>query len=164
MTLYYLWYRGLNFFNFGDITKILWYCWFFYFEETFRSECRERNERRGAQSVAEAGVPFRGGRSGGRSEPERLKRNGANEENVWGIRKTSKKIITFPDMEKHKKKTFQHIQWYPILALIFCPFLTNFDANFSKLHLCVILKVSQKTLKIDKKSLLNPMDFTIFDP
>ena len=42
---------------------------FFDFEETFRSECRERNERRGAQSVAEAGVPFRGGRSGRRSDP-----------------------------------------------------------------------------------------------
>ena len=27
---HYLWYRGLNFFNFGDITKILWYCWFFF--------------------------------------------------------------------------------------------------------------------------------------
>ena len=41
---------------------------FFYFEETFRSECSERNERRGAESGAKAGVPFRGGRSGGRSE------------------------------------------------------------------------------------------------
>ena len=28
------------------------------FEETFRSECSERNERRGAESEAEAGVPF----------------------------------------------------------------------------------------------------------
>ena len=37
---------------------------FFYFEETFRSECRERNERRGAESGAKAGVLFRGGRSG----------------------------------------------------------------------------------------------------
>ena len=27
------------------------------FEETFRNECRERNERRGAESVAKAGVP-----------------------------------------------------------------------------------------------------------
>ena len=42
---------------------------FFYFEETFRSECRERNERRGVKSVAEVGVPFRGGRSGRRSDP-----------------------------------------------------------------------------------------------
>ena len=31
---------------------------FFYFEETFRSECSERNERRGAKSGAKAGVPF----------------------------------------------------------------------------------------------------------
>ena len=28
------------------------------FEETFRNECRERNEWRGAESKAEAGVPF----------------------------------------------------------------------------------------------------------
>ena len=42
---------------------------FFYFEETFRSECSERNERRGAESGAKAGVPFRGGRSGGWSDP-----------------------------------------------------------------------------------------------
>ena len=55
---------------------------FFDFEETFRSKCSECNERRGAKSVAKAGVPFRGGRSGGRSDPERLKRNGANGENV----------------------------------------------------------------------------------
>ena len=39
------------------------------FEETFRSECSERNERRGAESEAKAGVPFRGGRSGGWSDP-----------------------------------------------------------------------------------------------
>ena len=25
---HYLWYRSLNFFNFGDITKILWYIFF----------------------------------------------------------------------------------------------------------------------------------------
>ena len=42
---------------------------FFYFEETFRSECSERNERRGAESGAKVGVPFRGGRSGGWSDP-----------------------------------------------------------------------------------------------
>ena len=66
-------------------------------------------------------------------------------------------------MEKHKKK----VSIYPVISHFspdIFPFLTNFDANISKLHLCVILKVSQKTLKIDKKSLLNPMDFTIFDP
>ena len=40
------------------------------FEETFRSECSERNERRGAESGAKAGVPFRGGRSGGCSDPK----------------------------------------------------------------------------------------------
>ena len=39
------------------------------FEETFRSECSERNEPRGAESGAKAGVPFRGGRSGGWSDP-----------------------------------------------------------------------------------------------
>ena len=81
-----------------------------------------------------------------------------------GSAKVKKDHHIFLIWRNTQKKTFQHIQWYPILALIFCPFLTNFDANFSKLHLCVILKVSQKTLKIDKKSLLNPMDFTIFDP
>ena len=31
---------------------------FFDFEETFRNECSERNERRGAESGAEVGVPF----------------------------------------------------------------------------------------------------------
>ena len=41
---------------------------FFYFEETFRNECSERNERRRAESRAKAGVPFRGGRSGGCSD------------------------------------------------------------------------------------------------
>ena len=82
-----------------------------------------------------------------------------------GSAKRQKISSHFPDMEKHKKKkTFQYIQWYPILALIFFSFLTNFDANFSKLHLCVILKASQKTLKIDKKALLNPMNFIVFDP
>ena len=43
---------------------------FFDFEETFRNECSERNERRGAESEAKAGVPFRGGRSGGCSDPK----------------------------------------------------------------------------------------------
>ena len=42
---------------------------FFDFEETFRNECSERNERRGAESGAKAGVPFRGGRSGGFRSP-----------------------------------------------------------------------------------------------
>ena len=51
-------------------------------ERLFEVSEMKRKERRRAKSEAEAGVPFRGGRSGGRSDPERLKRNGANGENV----------------------------------------------------------------------------------
>ena len=51
-------------------------------ERLFEVSKMKRKERRRAKSEAEAGVPFRGGRSGGRSDPERLKRNGANGENV----------------------------------------------------------------------------------
>ena len=51
-------------------------------ERLFGVSEMERKERRRAKSGAEAGVPFRGGRSGGRSDPERLERNGTNGENV----------------------------------------------------------------------------------
>ena len=51
-------------------------------ERLFEVSKMKRKERRRAKSEAETGVPFRGGRSGGRSDPERLKRNGANGENV----------------------------------------------------------------------------------
>ena len=48
----------LTFLTLGTSQKSFDIADFFYFEETFRSECSERNERRGAKSGAKAGVPF----------------------------------------------------------------------------------------------------------
>ena len=124
------------FFLFRDIRNNVWYhLTFVYPERLFGESGIERKERRRAKSGAEAGVPFRGCRSVGRSDPERLERNGTNGENVWGIHKTSENIITFSWYgETQKTKTYEYIGWYPNLALISSPFLTNFDAKMFQKH------------------------------
>ena len=73
-------------------------------ERLFEVSKMKRKERRRAKSDAEAGLPFRGGRGGGLSEMERT------EKTSEGSAKRQKISSHFPDMEKHKKKTFQYIQ------------------------------------------------------
>ena len=62
---------------------------FFDFEETFRNECSERNERRGAESEAKAGVPF------GVAEAEDVAtRSEWSERNEWRKRLEKSKNIS----------------------------------------------------------------------
>ena len=113
---YYIWYRGLNFFNFGDITKILWYRWFFSFSETFRNECSERNERRGAESAAKAGVPL-----GVAEAEDEATRSEWSERNEWRKRlckmeKHQRYYKGFSWYHQIKKVNVRDIRWYAFLA------------------------------------------------
>ena len=69
-----------------------------------------------------------------------------------GSAKRQKRSSHFPDMEKHKKKTFQYIQWYPILALIFFLFWRILTQTFQN---CIFVSF-WRHLKKHSKSIKKP--------